>query len=85
MKLKKLLSIIFISLLVISCSSAPISGRKQLLLVDEAPLVQQSYTQYRQVLNQSVVLNNNDAKVVKKVGNNIAKAVERYFILILFI
>lgn len=79
MKLKKLLSIIFISLLVISCSSAPISGRKQLLLVDEAPLIQQSYTQYRQVLNQSVVLNNNDAKMVKKVGNNIAKAVERYF------
>ena len=37
------------------------------------------YTQYRQVLKQSVVLNNNDAKTVKKVGNNIAKAVERYF------
>lgn len=79
MKLKKLLSILFISILVISCSNAPISGRKQLLLVDEAPLIQQSYAQYNQVLRQSVVLKNSDAKLVKKVGNNIARAVERYF------
>lgn len=79
MSFKKLLSTVFLALLVISCSSTPISGRKQLLLVDEEPLLQQSYAQYDQVLKQSTVLNNADAKLVKKVGNNIAKAVEQYF------
>lgn len=81
MNLKKILSTIFLALLVISCSSTPISGRKQLLLIDEEPLLQQSYAQYDQVLKQSKVLNNADARLVKKVGNNIARAVERYFVL----
>lgn len=79
MRFKKLLLTAFLALLVISCTTAPISGRKQLLLVDEGPLIQQSYAQYNQVLNKSTVLNNADARLVKKVGNNIAKAVEQYF------
>ena len=79
MKMKKVLSLVFLALFLISCSSTPITGRKQLLLVNEEETIQNSYTQYAQVMKQSTVLNNNDAKLVKKVGNNIAKAVEKYF------
>lgn len=79
MKIKKLFSLFLISLLVISCTNTPISGRKQLLLVSEQEIITQSYSQYRQVLAQSIVLNNRDAKLVKKVGNKIAKAVDEYF------
>ena len=74
MKMKKVLSLVFLALFLISCSSTPITGRKQLLLVNEEETIQNSYTQYAQVMKQSTVLNNNDAKLVKKVGNNIAKA-----------
>ena len=77
--MKKILSVLLLSFLLISCSSTPITGRKQLLLVNEEETIRNSYTQYAQVMKQSVILNNNDAKLVKKVGNNIAIAVERYF------
>ena len=79
MKIKKILSALCVSLLIAACSNAPISGRKQMLLVPEDEIVAQSYSQYRQVMAQSKVLNNKDAQMVKKVGNNIARAVEKYF------
>ncbi|WP_410208798.1 M48 family metallopeptidase [Fusobacterium sp.] len=79
MKIKNLISTVALTLLIAGCSTAPISGRKQVLLVPENEMIAQSYSQYRQVMGQSRVLNNKDAQMVKKVGNNIAAAVERYF------
>ena len=79
MKIKNLISALALSLLVVACSKAPISGRNQILLVSEDEMTAQSYSQYRQVMAQSKVLNNKDAQMVKKVGKNIAYAVEKYF------
>ena len=79
MKAKRLIFALAATLLIAACSKAPISGRKQVLLVSEGEMIQQSYAQYRQVMAQSKVLNNKDAQMVKKVGNNIANAVQRYF------
>lgn len=79
MKLKKLFFISVISVFLIACTNAPISGRKQLLLVSEQEMITQSYSQYREVIAHSKVLNNSNSKLVKKVGNRIANAVERYF------
>lgn len=79
MKMKKILGAICVALALSSCSTTSISGRKQLLLVSETDLVNQSYAQYRQFIASATVLNNKDAQMVKKVGNNIANAVERYY------
>lgn len=77
--MKKLLLILTLTLSIIGCTSAPISERKQLMLVSEEEMTAQSYQQYAQVMRESKVLNDANAKLVKKVGNNIAYAVERYF------
>ncbi len=42
MKMKKVLSLVFLALFLISCSSTPITGRKQLLLVNEEETIQNS-------------------------------------------
>lgn len=79
MKIKKLISFCLLLVLVISCTNAPISGRKQLLLVSEQEIITQSYSQYNEIIVHSKVLNNSNSKLVKKVGNKIAKAVDEYF------
>lgn len=79
MKIKKIFFISLLLTLFIACTNAPISGRKQLLLVSEEDMINQSYSQYREIIVHSKVLNNSDAKLVKKVGNRIANAVDRYF------
>lgn len=79
MNLKKIITTSAIAMLLISCSKAPISGRKQLLIVPENEIIAQSYTQYGQIMAKSKVLNNKDSQLVKKVGNNIARAVDMYF------
>lgn len=79
MKIKKLISFCLLLVLVISCTNAPISGRKQLLLVSEQEIITQSYSQYNEIIAHSKVLNNSNSKLVKKVGNKIAKAVDEYF------
>lgn len=79
MKIKKLISFCLLLVLVISCTNAPISGRKQLLLVSEQEIITQSYSQYNEIIAHSKVLNDSNSKLVKKVGNKIAKAVDEYF------
>lgn len=79
MNFKKIMIGTAIALFCISCNKAPISGRKQLLLVPEDEIVAQSYMQYGQVMAKSKILNNKDSQLVKKVGNNIARAVNLYF------
>lgn len=79
MKIKKLISFCLLLVLVISCTNAPISERKQLLLVSEQEIITQSYSQYNEIIAHSKVLNNSNSKLVKKVGNKIAKAVDEYF------
>ena len=71
-----LLVIVFIA---VSCSRAPITGRTQLILVGKGEVLAQSALQYDMVLKESVVLNNSDAELVRKVGENIAAAVETFF------
>lgn len=79
MKFKKLLICLSTALLIVGCSKAPISGRRQLMLVSENEMVATSYRQYSEVMNKSFVLNDKDSKMVKKVGRNIATAVNGYF------
>ena len=62
-----------------ACATVPITGRRQLALVSSAEMQQMSYASYKQVLDTSKVINNNqNAAMVKRVGGRIQRAVEQY-------
>lgn len=70
---------ILIFAFIVSCSKVPITGRKQLNIIPDSQLYPTSFTQYDEFL-KTAKLSNNTAQVnlVKKVGNNIKTAVEKY-------
>src|SRR5690606_10270589 len=64
-----------------SCSTVPLSGRKQLSLVSDDQIQDHAATAYNEFLNSpntKVVTGTSDAALVKKVGNRIAAAVNQY-------
>jgi predicted Zn-dependent protease len=74
--------IIFIIIFIITaCSRVLISNRRQLSLIPNSSMLQMSFDQYGQFLEENVI--SADVKktaMVKRVGKNIQKAVEQYFI-----
>ena len=67
------------SLLLSSCSSVPISGRKQLNLVSDSEVLQSSLTQYNSYM-KSATISGEKAKCeqVTRVGKKLAAATEAY-------
>ncbi len=62
-----------------SCTSVPLTGRKQLNLLPESELVAMSMTAYNDFLRQNQVsTNSSQARLVKEVGQNIADAATKY-------
>ncbi|MGI4750076.1 MAG: M48 family metallopeptidase [Janthinobacterium lividum] len=81
--MKNLYAAIVLSLVVLfsSCSSVPITGRKQLLVVSDAQVNQSAAQSYSQLLSDpktKVINNSTDAQRVKRIGNHLAAAIERY-------
>ncbi|HKI77551.1 MAG TPA: M48 family metallopeptidase [Ignavibacteriaceae bacterium] len=76
-----LLVVIFLFTLIFnSCSTVPITGRKQLDLIPDNQMLSMSFSQYDQFLKDNKEsTNRNDINLVNKVGNKIAGAVEKYF------
>src|SRR5512139_1445820 len=70
----------FLSLvLLLSCSTVPITGRQQLSLVSSSTLNSMSFQQYKEFLSQhKVVKGTSEAAQVGKVGRRIQGAVEDY-------
>lgn len=67
------------TLLVSGCSSVPVTGRKQMLLVSDQEVLGLSLQQYDDFIKSAPVSTNKaNSAMVKKVGQNIAKAVEDY-------
>jgi predicted Zn-dependent protease len=63
----------------LGCAKVPISGRRQLNLLSESDLIQISFEQYRQFINQAHVIKDTpESNMVEKVGQEISAAVERY-------
>jgi predicted Zn-dependent protease len=79
-KFKRTLLIVLITLMACSCSTVPISGRKQLNMLPESQMMSMSLTQYQSFLteNPPVLAHEEQAKMVKRVGERIAVAVEKY-------
>jgi predicted Zn-dependent protease len=63
------------------CQKVPISGRNQLLLVSDSEMNAMAFTSYKQFLDTSKVIpsNSQQAAMVKRVGDRIAKAAQIYF------
>ncbi len=66
-------------LLTIACTSVPVTGRRQLKLVGDNTLMQMSFQQYNSFLRENKIsTNQQQTAMVKRVGNRIQKAVEKY-------
>ncbi len=75
----RILTIAAIVLFLVSCSTVPLTGRKQLNMIPSNELMSMSYQQYGDFLKENPPVNNTpDALMVKKVGKNIQYAVEQY-------
>lgn len=84
-KIKNLLLVFVVGFLIACTSTAPITGRRQLKLVDDASIVNSSVASYNQLINQTKakgLLANNTAegRRLATIGKRIAKAVETYMI-----
>lgn len=78
--MKKELSVYVLSLLMLTgCSSVPLTGRKQLLLVSDQEVLSSSLTQYKDYIKSAQKSTNaTQTAMVVRVGKNIAAATERY-------
>jgi len=79
-KFKPALALIFIIALN-SCSTVPLTGRRQLSLVGDAEVNQSAAASYKQLLTDpktKVVGSGADAQRIKRIGGNLAAAIEQY-------
>ncbi|MBK1441992.1 M48 family metallopeptidase [Parapedobacter sp. ISTM3] len=66
---------------IVSCATVPLTGRRQLSLVNEAEIQQQAALAYRDFLGDSktkIIKGTSQAQQVQRVGQNIAAAVTRF-------
>ncbi|WP_299222496.1 M48 family metallopeptidase [uncultured Aquimarina sp.] len=79
MKKKKIIVTLGSILLFLSCATNPFTGKQTLALVPNSQILPAAFAQYDQVLKESKVLKGtSDAEMVKRVGQKIAKAAERW-------
>ncbi|MBN1462824.1 MAG: M48 family metallopeptidase [Paludibacteraceae bacterium] len=76
--MKKLIVIVAIIALG-ACSSVPITGRKQMMLVSDAEVLSMSLSSYQEYMKTAKIsTNTTQTAMVKNVGSKIAAAVENY-------
>ena len=76
---KQLLSATVAMLLLAGCSSVPITGRKQMLLVSDQEVLSSSLTQYNSYMQTATRSSNaTQSAMVTRVGKKIAAATEQY-------
>ncbi len=79
MRIKKLTLFTCIILLLVSCNKNPFTGNSTMAFVSNEELFAASFAQYDQFLKENkVVEGTNDAKMIKRVGQRIAMAAERW-------
>ncbi len=78
--MKKIITGILLSTLIIGCATNPVTGRKQLSMVSESTLFPQSFAAYQQTLKKSKLSTNTKYNAqVQRVGKRIQAAVEKFF------
>ncbi|MBK8884016.1 MAG: M48 family metallopeptidase [Bacteroidales bacterium] len=79
-KIKSVFTVIAVCLLYQSCATVPLTGRKQLSLVQESEMISMSLTSYTDFLKVNTLSTDKiHVDMVKKVGSDIASAVNKYF------
>jgi len=81
MKLIKPILAVVTAITLYACSTVPLTGRKQFLAVSDDQVNQSAAQSYRQLLSDpktTVINNSTDAARVKRVGNQLAAAIQRY-------
>ena len=77
--MKKMLFFCMVALLAASCSTVPLTGRRQMLLVSDSELLTASLTQYDQYMKTAKKSTDKDkTATVVRVGKKIAEATETY-------
>lgn len=72
--------IIVILFLSLSCTTVPITGRKQFIILPDYAMLSMSLQQYNEFLKTNKISSNQEqTQMVKKVGRKIQMAVEQYF------
>jgi predicted Zn-dependent protease len=80
--MKRIMTFLTVSIMLVACSRNAITGRKQLTLYPESEITAAGAEQYRQFLSQSKVVSpsgNRDAEMVRRVGQRIATAITQYY------
>jgi len=73
--------LVAVLIIIIACSTVPVTGRRQLNLIPDSSLNAMSFQQYSDFISSNKLSNNTaEVEMVKRVGNNISEAVKRYFI-----
>ena len=79
MKSKQILVALATIFLVVSCKTSPFTGKKTLNAYSNETIFPMAFQQYNQFLEENTVVRGTaEAQMVQRVGNNIAKAAERY-------
>src|SRR4051812_16824986 len=79
--MKKFFVFMVTTIVCYSCSTVPLTGRKQLSLVDDSQINQSAAQSYNQLLSDpktTVINSGTDAQRVKRVGSQLAAAIEGY-------
>lgn len=80
--LKNIAKVVTVALVLQGCATVPLTGRRQLSLVDESAIQKEAVLAYQQFLSDpstKVVSNHNSqAQMVQRVGNRIAQAVTQF-------
>jgi predicted Zn-dependent protease len=77
--MKKLLASVGISLLLFSCASNPLTGKKTMAFVSNTSLLALSFQEYSAFLDQSIIISEGpDAEMVQRVGDRIKSAAEKW-------
>ena len=76
-----ILSLVSLSLIIISCSTVPLTGRSQLNMISDGEMLAMSYQQYDEFLKQNPTSKDQPAvEMVQRIGVNIQHAVETYLV-----
>ncbi len=79
MKISKVILVACVALLVHSCATVPVTGRRQLDLVSSSEINGMSATQYQGVIAKGPLSTNvEQTEMIRRVGRNIQGAVEKY-------
>jgi len=80
MKTFQKITLPIVLLLMVACATAPLTGRKQLLLIPDSELNAMSFQQYSEFISSNKLSTDKQkTAMVKEVGRKIQGAVEQYF------